>query len=202
MEGRSLPFLGDTLGRSTFSLFCIPITIPAPTGSGIKPVNSCSILSHRSVLCSNTIIFFHDPFSFNRRHFSYPNGLFFSFSPPFLCSVFCSLAVSPELPPRYLLGQAQRPNTITHVCWYRNQSLSLSDYLCMIQVKKPLKFCAGGRSHGMPSKMCNVSLHNCLVEPMCCASTRMPQLSSRGVAMLPRWYRISFCFCFPEWFSV
>ncbi|KAL2300983.1 hypothetical protein Nmel_011538, partial [Mimus melanotis] len=47
--------------------------------------------------------------------------------------VFCSLAVSPELPPRYLLGQAQRPNTITHVCWYRNQSLSLSDYLCMIQ---------------------------------------------------------------------
>ncbi|NXP40767.1 FARP2 protein, partial [Leiothrix lutea] len=26
-----------------------------------------------------------------------------------------------------------RPNTITHVCWYRNQSLSLSDYLCMIQ---------------------------------------------------------------------
>ncbi|POI23880.1 hypothetical protein CIB84_012371, partial [Bambusicola thoracicus] len=38
-----------------------------------------------------------------------------------------------ELPPRYLLGQAQRPNTITHVCWYRNQSLSLSDYLCMIQ---------------------------------------------------------------------
>uniref|UniRef100_A0A8C5JQY4 FERM, ARHGEF and pleckstrin domain-containing protein 2 n=1 Tax=Junco hyemalis TaxID=40217 RepID=A0A8C5JQY4_JUNHY len=38
-----------------------------------------------------------------------------------------------SLPPRYLLGQAQRPNTITHVCWYRNQSLSLSDYLCMIQ---------------------------------------------------------------------
>lgn len=68
----------------------------------------------------------------------------FSFSPPFLCSVFCSLAVSPELPPRYLLGQAQRPNTITHVCWYRNQSLSLSDYLCMIQVKMPLKFCTGG----------------------------------------------------------
>uniref|UniRef100_A0A8D2MG08 FERM, ARHGEF and pleckstrin domain-containing protein 2 n=1 Tax=Zonotrichia albicollis TaxID=44394 RepID=A0A8D2MG08_ZONAL len=29
--------------------------------------------------------------------------------------------------------RAQRPNTITHVCWYRNQSLSLSDYLCMIQ---------------------------------------------------------------------
>nr|XP_020641971.1 FERM, RhoGEF and pleckstrin domain-containing protein 2 isoform X2 [Pogona vitticeps] len=53
-----------------------------------------------------------------------------------LCSrsnIFCSLAVSPELPPRYLLGQTQRPNTITHVCWYRNQSLSLSDYLCMIQ---------------------------------------------------------------------
>ncbi|OPJ67259.1 hypothetical protein AV530_013960 [Patagioenas fasciata monilis] len=65
--------------------------------------------------------------------FSYPNIPLFSFSPPFLCSVFCSLAVSPELPPRYLLGQAQRPNTITHVCWYRNQSLSLSDYLCMIQ---------------------------------------------------------------------
>ncbi|XP_055673408.1 FERM, ARHGEF and pleckstrin domain-containing protein 2 isoform X6 [Falco peregrinus] len=40
---------------------------------------------------------------------------------------------SNKLPPRYLLGQAQRPNTITHVCWYRNQSLSLSDYLCMIQ---------------------------------------------------------------------
>ncbi|XP_071607772.1 FERM, ARHGEF and pleckstrin domain-containing protein 2 isoform X5 [Heliangelus exortis] len=40
---------------------------------------------------------------------------------------------SNKLPPRYSLGQAQRPNTITHVCWYRNQSLSLSDYLCMIQ---------------------------------------------------------------------
>ncbi|XP_053160683.1 FERM, ARHGEF and pleckstrin domain-containing protein 2 isoform X2 [Hemicordylus capensis] len=40
---------------------------------------------------------------------------------------------SNKLPPRYLLGQTQRPNTITHVCWYRNQSLSLSDYLCMIQ---------------------------------------------------------------------
>lgn len=75
---------------------------------------------------------------------SHPNVLVFSFSPPFLCSVFCSLAVSPELPPRYLLGQAQRPNTITHVCWYRNHSLSLSDYLCMIQVKMPLEFCTGG----------------------------------------------------------
>lgn len=40
---------------------------------------------------------------------------------------------SPELPPRYLLGQGQRPNTITHVCWYRNQNLSLSDYLRMTQ---------------------------------------------------------------------
>ncbi|XP_074988412.1 FERM, ARHGEF and pleckstrin domain-containing protein 2 isoform X3 [Caretta caretta] len=40
---------------------------------------------------------------------------------------------SNKLPPRYLLGQTRRPNTITHVCWYRNQSLSLSDYLCMIQ---------------------------------------------------------------------
>ncbi|XP_060098091.1 FERM, ARHGEF and pleckstrin domain-containing protein 2 isoform X2 [Heteronotia binoei] len=53
-----------------------------------------------------------------------------------MCSrsnIFCSVTVSPELPPRYLLGQTQRPNTITHVCWYRNQSLSLSDYLCMIQ---------------------------------------------------------------------
>ncbi|XP_073708636.1 FERM, ARHGEF and pleckstrin domain-containing protein 2 [Garra rufa] len=44
-----------------------------------------------------------------------------------------SPAVSPELPPRYLLGQGQRPNTITHVCWYRNQNLSLSDYLRMNQ---------------------------------------------------------------------
>ncbi|XP_008305569.1 FERM, ARHGEF and pleckstrin domain-containing protein 2 isoform X2 [Cynoglossus semilaevis] len=44
-----------------------------------------------------------------------------------------SPAVSPELPPRYLLGQAQRPNTITHVCWYRNQNLSLADYLRMNQ---------------------------------------------------------------------
>ncbi|XP_074859817.1 FERM, ARHGEF and pleckstrin domain-containing protein 2 isoform X1 [Carettochelys insculpta] len=40
---------------------------------------------------------------------------------------------SNKLPSHYLLGQAHRPNTITHVCWYRNQSLSLSDYLCMIQ---------------------------------------------------------------------
>ncbi|XP_013883468.1 FERM, RhoGEF and pleckstrin domain-containing protein 2 isoform X2 [Austrofundulus limnaeus] len=44
-----------------------------------------------------------------------------------------SPAVSPELPPRYLLGQGQRPNTITHVCWYRNQNLSLTDYLRMNQ---------------------------------------------------------------------
>lgn len=49
-------------------------------------------------------------------------------------SVFSSPAVSPELPPRYLLGQGQRPNTITHVCWYRNQNLSLNDYLRMTQV--------------------------------------------------------------------
>ncbi|XP_065413218.1 FERM, ARHGEF and pleckstrin domain-containing protein 2 isoform X3 [Chrysemys picta bellii] len=48
-------------------------------------------------------------------------------------NIFCFLAVSPELSPHYLLGQTHRPNTITHVCWYRNQSLSLSDYLCMIQ---------------------------------------------------------------------
>ncbi|MGH0142741.1 UNVERIFIED_CONTAM: hypothetical protein FKN15_024363 [Acipenser sinensis] len=47
--------------------------------------------------------------------------------------VFCSPAASPELPPRYLLGQGQRPNTITHVCWYRNQNLSLSDYQHMNQ---------------------------------------------------------------------
>ncbi|XP_063321805.1 FERM, ARHGEF and pleckstrin domain-containing protein 2 isoform X3 [Pelmatolapia mariae] len=47
--------------------------------------------------------------------------------------VFGSPAVSPELPPRYLLGQGQRPNTITHVCWYRNQNLSLTDYLRMNQ---------------------------------------------------------------------
>ncbi|XP_038162809.1 FERM, ARHGEF and pleckstrin domain-containing protein 2 isoform X2 [Cyprinodon tularosa] len=47
--------------------------------------------------------------------------------------VFGSPAVSPELPPRYLLGQGQRPNTITHVCWYRNQNLSLNDYLRMNQ---------------------------------------------------------------------
>ncbi|XP_040895730.1 FERM, ARHGEF and pleckstrin domain-containing protein 2 isoform X4 [Toxotes jaculatrix] len=51
----------------------------------------------------------------------------------FTLSVFSSPAVSPELPPRYLLGQGQRPNTITHVCWYRNQNLSLTDYLRMNQ---------------------------------------------------------------------
>ncbi|TRY72781.1 hypothetical protein DNTS_029734 [Danionella cerebrum] len=51
----------------------------------------------------------------------------------YLHSVLSSLAVSPELPPRYLLGQGQRPNTITHVCWYRNQNLSLRDYLRMNQ---------------------------------------------------------------------
>uniref|UniRef100_UPI0037E7B317 FERM, ARHGEF and pleckstrin domain-containing protein 2 isoform X2 n=1 Tax=Semicossyphus pulcher TaxID=241346 RepID=UPI0037E7B317 len=59
-----------------------------------------------------------------------------SFFPPFCLftlSVFSSPAVSPELPPRYLLGQGQRPNTITHVCWYRNQNLSLTDYLRMNQ---------------------------------------------------------------------
>ncbi|XP_012988304.1 FERM, ARHGEF and pleckstrin domain-containing protein 2 isoform X5 [Esox lucius] len=48
-------------------------------------------------------------------------------------NMFSSPAVSPELPPRYLLGQGQRPNTITHVCWYRNQNLSLTDYLRMNQ---------------------------------------------------------------------
>uniref|UniRef100_W5KA02 FERM, ARHGEF and pleckstrin domain-containing protein 2 n=1 Tax=Astyanax mexicanus TaxID=7994 RepID=W5KA02_ASTMX len=55
---------------------------------------------------------------------------------PSLCdrsNMFSSPAVSPELPPRYLLGQGQRPNTITHVCWYRNQNLSLTDYLRMNQ---------------------------------------------------------------------
>ncbi|KAJ6669289.1 hypothetical protein lerEdw1_008098 [Lerista edwardsae] len=54
----------------------------------------------------------------------------------FLENSFCNH--SNKLPPRYLLGQTQRPNTITHVCWYRNQSLSLSDYLCMIQDDYPL----------------------------------------------------------------
>ncbi|XP_072429266.1 FERM, ARHGEF and pleckstrin domain-containing protein 2 isoform X3 [Chiloscyllium punctatum] len=50
------------------------------------------------------------------------------------CSnLFCSSAISPELPLHYLLGQGQRPNTITHVCWYRNQSLSLTDYLRMFE---------------------------------------------------------------------
>ncbi|XP_033934580.1 FERM, ARHGEF and pleckstrin domain-containing protein 2 isoform X2 [Pseudochaenichthys georgianus] len=48
-------------------------------------------------------------------------------------NLYGSPAVSPELPPRYLLGQGQRPNTITHVCWYRNQNLSLNDYLRMDQ---------------------------------------------------------------------
>lgn len=73
---------------------------------------------------------------FSDTTFTYSNFFFFPFLPctSFLCSVCCSVAVSPELPPRYLLGQTHRPNTITHVCWYRNQSLSLSDYLCMIQV--------------------------------------------------------------------
>ncbi|XP_029988226.1 FERM, ARHGEF and pleckstrin domain-containing protein 2 isoform X2 [Sphaeramia orbicularis] len=58
------------------------------------------------------------------------------FLDPGLCdrsNLFGSPAVSPELPPRYLLGQGQRPNTITHVCWYRNQNLSLTDYLRMNQ---------------------------------------------------------------------
>lgn len=62
---------------------------------------------------------------------------FLSFSCLFTLSVFGSPAVSPELPPRYLLGQGQRPNTITHVCWYRNQNLSLTDYLRMNQVLEP-----------------------------------------------------------------
>ncbi|XP_061593532.1 FERM, ARHGEF and pleckstrin domain-containing protein 2 isoform X2 [Cololabis saira] len=48
-------------------------------------------------------------------------------------NLFGSPVISPELPPRYLLGQGQRPNTITHVCWYRNQNLSLADYLRMNQ---------------------------------------------------------------------
>ncbi|XP_041861514.1 FERM, ARHGEF and pleckstrin domain-containing protein 2 isoform X2 [Melanotaenia boesemani] len=48
-------------------------------------------------------------------------------------NLFGSPTASPELPPRYLLGQGQRPNTITHVCWYRNQNLSLIDYLRMNQ---------------------------------------------------------------------
>ncbi|XP_030228390.1 FERM, ARHGEF and pleckstrin domain-containing protein 2 isoform X2 [Gadus morhua] len=48
-------------------------------------------------------------------------------------NLYGSPSVSPELPPRYLLGQGQRPNTITHVCWYRNQNLSLTDYLRMTQ---------------------------------------------------------------------
>uniref|UniRef100_A0A672JDX0 FERM, ARHGEF and pleckstrin domain-containing protein 2 n=1 Tax=Salarias fasciatus TaxID=181472 RepID=A0A672JDX0_SALFA len=48
-------------------------------------------------------------------------------------NLFGSPAISPELPPRYLLSQGQRPNTITHVCWYRNQNLSLTDYLRMNQ---------------------------------------------------------------------
>ncbi|XP_033996766.1 FERM, ARHGEF and pleckstrin domain-containing protein 2 isoform X2 [Trematomus bernacchii] len=52
-------------------------------------------------------------------------------------NLYGSPAVSPELPPRYLLGQSQRPNTITHVCWYRNQNLSLTDYLRMDQVLEP-----------------------------------------------------------------
>lgn len=72
--------------------------------------------------------------------FSAPSCSFFprlslSLQPP---PVFGSPAISPELPPRYLLGQGQRPNTITHVCWYRNQNLSLTDYLRMNQVLDPL----------------------------------------------------------------
>ncbi|XP_056664582.1 FERM, ARHGEF and pleckstrin domain-containing protein 2 isoform X2 [Monodelphis domestica] len=38
-----------------------------------------------------------------------------------------------KFPPRYLLGQGPKANTITHVCWYRNHSLSLTDFLCMTQ---------------------------------------------------------------------
>lgn len=73
--------------------------------------------------------------------FSAPSCSFFS--PPLSLSlqpppVFGSPAISLELPPRYLLGQGQRPNTITHVCWYRNQNLSLTDYLRMNQVLDPL----------------------------------------------------------------
>lgn len=64
-----------------------------------------------------------------------------------------------------MLGQAQRPNTITHVCWYRNQSLSLSDYLCMIQVKMPLTFCAGGEEPWDAQE--NVLLPNCSREDPC-----------------------------------
>lgn len=67
--------------------------------------------------------------------FSPPLSLSLSLQPP---PVFGSPAISPELPPRYLLGQGQRPNTITHVCWYRNQNLSLTDYLRMNQVLDPL----------------------------------------------------------------
>ncbi|XP_055069921.2 FERM, ARHGEF and pleckstrin domain-containing protein 2 isoform X4 [Misgurnus anguillicaudatus] len=55
---------------------------------------------------------------------------------PSLCdrsNIFSSPAMSPELPPRYLLGQGQRPNTITHICCYRNQNLSLNDCLRMNQ---------------------------------------------------------------------
>ncbi|XP_078065385.1 FERM, ARHGEF and pleckstrin domain-containing protein 2 isoform X5 [Mustelus asterias] len=48
-------------------------------------------------------------------------------------NIFCSSTASPELPLHYLLGQGQRPNAITHVCWYRNQSLSLTDYLRMFE---------------------------------------------------------------------
>uniref|UniRef100_UPI00398EBB88 FERM, ARHGEF and pleckstrin domain-containing protein 2 isoform X2 n=1 Tax=Pristiophorus japonicus TaxID=55135 RepID=UPI00398EBB88 len=48
-------------------------------------------------------------------------------------NIFCSPAASPELRLHYLLGQGQRPNAITHVCWYRNQSLALADYLRMFE---------------------------------------------------------------------
>lgn len=131
-------------------------------------MSSCSSFSLWSVPCSNPSLIFHNPFSFNRCLSCITSLVLtfcFSFSPPFLCSVFCSLAVSPELPPRYLLGQAQRPNTITHVCWYRNQSLSLSDYLCMIQVKCLSSSVLVGRSHEMPRKMYCCSVCNCSVSP-------------------------------------
>ncbi|XP_036610466.1 FERM, ARHGEF and pleckstrin domain-containing protein 2 isoform X2 [Trichosurus vulpecula] len=52
---------------------------------------------------------------------------------PFMLLDSCGNGSSIQLPPRSLLGQGPKANTITHVCWYRNHSLSLTDYLCMIQ---------------------------------------------------------------------
>lgn len=119
---------------------------------GVLAETHCRVLTVWMPLSDTNIFLFTDLktnssfsptfFSSLRANMLTLSALFFSsFSSPscrlLTLSVFGSPAVSPELPPRYLLGQGQRPNTITHVCWYRNQNLSLTDYLRMNQVLEP-----------------------------------------------------------------